>query len=133
MPIVNIRLSGEPQAATSEKVAFAVAELTHEILGKDRALTAISIVYVDPAHWFVGGQSLAKTKQSTFSLDIKVTDETNTKAEKARYVAAVFEAMKPILENLDEHSYVHVHDVRAATYGYGGKTQEHRYQKALLA
>lgn len=133
MPIVNIRLSGAPQAETSEKVAFSVAELTHEILGKDRALTAISIVYVDADHWFIGGQSLAKLQRCTFSLDIKVTDETNTKGEKARYVAAVFEAMKRLLGPLDEHSYVHVHDVRAATYGYGGKTQEHRYQKALLA
>ncbi len=133
MPIVNIRLTGTPQAETSEKVAFAIAELTHEILGKDRALTAISIVHVDPEHWFIGGQNLASLQRCTFSLDIKVTDETNTKAEKARYVAAVFDAMNRVLGDLDQHSYVHVHDVRAATYGYGGKTQEHRYQQALVA
>jgi 4-oxalocrotonate tautomerase len=29
-----------------------------------------------------------------------------------------------------EHSYVHIADVRASAYGYGGKTQEFRYQQA---
>ncbi|CAJ0772404.1 hypothetical protein R8510_02589 [Ralstonia chuxiongensis] len=62
--------------------------------------------------------------------DIKVTDETNTKAEKAQYIAEAFTAFAELLGNLHEESYIYVQDVRAAAYGYGGKTQEYRYQHA---
>jgi 4-oxalocrotonate tautomerase len=31
------------------------------------------------------------------------------------------------LGNLHEESYIYVQDVRATSYGYGGKTQEYRY------
>jgi 4-oxalocrotonate tautomerase len=36
--------------------------------------------------------------------------------------------MGELLGEVAEHSYVHVSDVRASAYGYGGKTQEFRYQ-----
>ena len=35
-----------------------------------------------------------------------------------------------LLGDLHEESYIHVQDVRAAAYGYGGRTQEWRYQHA---
>jgi phenylpyruvate tautomerase PptA (4-oxalocrotonate tautomerase family) len=60
---------------------------------------------------------------------VSITDETNTKAEKARYIAAVQAAMSELLGTVAEHSYVHVADLRASAYGYGGRTQEARYQQ----
>ena len=57
-----------------------------------------------------------------------MTDETNTKAEKARYLLAVYAAMAALLPQLHPVSYIHIVDARAATYGYGGLTQEHRWQ-----
>jgi 4-oxalocrotonate tautomerase len=36
--------------------------------------------------------------------------------------------MGELLGDVAEHSYVHIADVRASAYGYGGKTQEFRYQ-----
>jgi 4-oxalocrotonate tautomerase len=65
--------------------------------------------------------------RSSFFLEVRITDGTNTKAEKAAYVAAVFRAMGELLGSLHAESYVHVHDVRADAYGYGGLTQEHRF------
>ena len=59
---------------------------------------------------------------------VSITDETNTKAEKAAYLKAVHEAMQGLLGEVAEHSYVHVADLRASAYGYGGLTQERRYQ-----
>jgi 4-oxalocrotonate tautomerase len=32
------------------------------------------------------------------------------------------------MPNLHHESYIHVHDVRAGAYGYGGLTQEYRAQ-----
>ena len=59
---------------------------------------------------------------------VSITDETNTKHEKAEYLKAVHQAMRELLGGVAEHSYVHVADLRASAYGYGGLTQEHRYQ-----
>ena len=59
-------------------------------------------------------------------------DSTNTKDEKAAYVAAAFEGFSRLLGDLHEESYIHIQDVRADAYGYGGRTQEFRYIRAKL-
>ncbi len=71
--------------------------------------------------------------KSSFFLDIKIVDGTNTKDEKAAYVAAIFAAMADLLGDLHPESYVYVHDVRAEAYGFGGRTQEHRYIAGQLS
>jgi phenylpyruvate tautomerase PptA (4-oxalocrotonate tautomerase family) len=81
----------------------------------------------DPNDWIVGGRSLAEQGLSSFYFDIKVVDETNTKAEKAQYITAVFDAFRKILGNLHEESYIYVQYVRPTAYGFGGKTQEFAY------
>ena len=45
----------------------------------------------------------------------------------ARFIAAVFDSFERLFGPLHAESYIHVHDVRAASYGYGGRTQEWRY------
>ena len=67
--------------------------------------------------------------QPSFYLDIKVTEGTNTKNEKARYVQAVFEAMGRLLGELAPASYIVIEEVRADAWGYSGQTQEFRYIK----
>jgi len=86
--------------------------------------------YIAADSWFIGGQALAELGKSAFHLDISITDETNTKAEKARYLREVHAAMAELRGELHEVSYVHLIDARAAAYGYGGKTQEFRHQQA---
>jgi 4-oxalocrotonate tautomerase len=127
MPILNLKISA---AASPELVAAAseiLLDLTTRILRKQRELSAIAIDFVPPEHWVVGGHTLADQRKRSFYLDIKIVDGTNTKDEKAAYVAAVFEAFGRLLGDLHEESYIYVHDVRADAYGYGGRTQEHRY------
>jgi 4-oxalocrotonate tautomerase len=128
MPILNVKVCAPRTPELSERINEMLLDLTSRVLGKRRDLTAVVIDYVDPRDWFVGGKSLAELKQASFYFDVKVVDETNTKAEKARYVSEAFEAFAAILGNLHHESYVHVHDVRAAAYGFGGKTQEYRQQ-----
>ena len=133
MPIITVKVSAPPARETSQRIAATLAELTTTILGKDPNLIAIAIDHVDPEHWYVAGRSLAEHGKHSVYVDIKVTDETNTKAEKERFIGAVFAAFEQLLGDLHEESYVHVHDVRAAAYGYGGRTQEYRYQHAREA
>lgn len=127
MPILNVKVSAERSDEMTRAIAALLMEHTQTILCKDPALTAIAIAYVDPRDWIVGGKSLAEQGKSSFYFDIKVTDETNTKAEKARYISAVFDGFAALLGDLHGESYIHIEDVRAAAYGYGGRTQEWRY------
>jgi 4-oxalocrotonate tautomerase len=133
MPILDVILSGGPSAERSAAVAGALSGLTADILGKDPRVTSVAVRYVPLEHWHIGGTSLASQGKSSFFLDVRVSDGTNTKDEKARYVAAVFARMRELLGELHEESYIHVHDARADGYGYGGLTQEQRYVAGKLA
>ena len=130
MPHIVVHLSGEPDAALTRKTVDTVAELTQSVLGKQLPVIAVTVQYIAAEAWFIGGQSLASLGKSAFHLDISVTDETNTKAEKARFIQEIHASFSEILGELHECSYVHVIDARAAAYGYGGKTQEYRHQHA---
>ena len=129
MPILNVKVSAKRSPEMTRAIADILLDLTVRILHKKREVTSIAIDYIDPADWIVGGRSLAEQGRSSIYFDIKVTDETNTKDEKAQYIREAFEAFAHLLGDLHEESYIHVHDVRAAAYGYGGKTQEFRYQQ----
>ncbi|MFT4268247.1 MAG: 4-oxalocrotonate tautomerase [Xenophilus sp.] len=130
MPHIAIHLSGEPDAALARRAAEAVGDLTRRLLGKQPEVIATTVQFIPDTQWFIGGRTLAEQGASAFHLDISITDETNTKAEKARYLAAVHEAMAGLRPKLHEVSYAHVIDARAAAYGYGGRTQEFRHQQA---
>ncbi len=131
MPILNVKISGPRRNETVADVSALLLESTTTILGKKRELTAITFQFIDAEDWIIAGVALSQHRQSSFYLDIKITDETNTKQEKARYIGAVFEGMRRILGDVHEESYIHIEDARAGAYGYGGKTQEYRYQHAM--
>lgn len=128
MPILNVKISGPGNAALTREVTALLLDLTTRILGKRREVTAIVIDYIDPANWYVGGDVLAAQNKRSFYFDIKITDETNTKDEKARYLREAFAGFSRLLGEVHEESYIHIEDVRAASYGFGGKSQEFRYQ-----
>src|SRR5476649_2669560 len=115
MLILNVKVSIEKSLAAVEAVLDVLLERRSGILGKKREVTAIAIQFIDPDSWVIGGRLLSEQKKSSFYFDIKITDETNTKDEKARYISAVFEGFGRILGDLHEESYIHVEDVRAAS------------------
>ncbi len=130
MPILNVKVSAEKSPAMVRAIADMLLDLTVRLLGKKRELTAIAIDFIDPACWVVGGVPLSELNKSSFNFDIKITDEINSKDEKAAYIRAAFAGFAALLGDLHEESYIHVQDVRAAAYGYGGLTQEYRYHAA---
>jgi len=127
MPILNVKVSGKKSIEVTKQINELLLDLTHRVLGKKKEVTAIAIDYVDHDCWLVGGHLLSEQGKNSFYFDIKITDETNTKDEKARYIQEAFEGFDRILGNLHEESYIYVQDVKAASYGYGGRTQEYRY------
>ena len=126
MPILSVLVSGKPSAERSAAIAATLTGLTAEILRKDARLTSVAVQYVAPEHWVVGGDSLGMQRKASFFLDIRVTSGSNVREEKARYIAAVFARMSELLGPLHEASYVHVHDVPADAWGYGGRSQAQR-------
>jgi 4-oxalocrotonate tautomerase len=128
MPILNVKVSAPRSPELSREISDLLLDLTSRILKKKREVTAIAIDYIDPADWIVGGSSLKEQGRKSFYFDIKITDETNTKDEKAQYIREAYDGFARLLGDLHEESYIHVQDVKAAAYGYGGLTQEYRYQ-----
>ncbi len=127
MPILNLKLSTQPSTERSARIATALTDLTVELLKKKRELTAVALDHVPPGEWFIAGASVAAQGLNTFHLDIKVTEGTNTKDEKARFIGQVFAVMEGIIGPLAPASYVVVHEVRGDAWGYQGQTQEFRY------
>ena len=127
MPYLNVKLSVPPSAELSATVARGLTELTSEVLRKRAAVTAVIVDYVAPSHWFIAGQALSSSARPSFYVDIKITDSTNTKDEKALFVARVFALLDGILGGAAPESYVVAHALGADSWGYGGQTQEFRY------
>ena len=100
---------------------------TASILGKKPEVTSIDVQFASSDQWYVGGRSMREQGCTTFYLDIKVTEGNNTKAEKAEYVDKVFADFESILGAITAASYIVIHDVRADSWGFQGKTQEYRF------
>ncbi len=128
MPIIQVKYS-TPNAKPGlvPQIAAAASRLSAQHLRKNPDLTAVTVEAVPAEAWFAGGVSLAEQGKASVFLDIKIVDGTNTKDEKAAFIAAVFATMGELLGDLHRESYVYVHDVSASAYGFGGLTQERRY------
>jgi 4-oxalocrotonate tautomerase len=128
MPLITVSYSTSRETPSlKSEIAAAVSELTAKILHKDPKVTAIIVKSVEAAEWFAGGKSLAEQKLASYWIDIHVSEGTNTKDEKAAYLAAMFARMGELLGPLHEETYLHVDEVKGDAYGFGGLTQERRY------
>ncbi|MBR0698081.1 4-oxalocrotonate tautomerase family protein [Bradyrhizobium lablabi] len=128
MPLITVTYATSSETPSLKAdIAAAVSELTAKILHKDPKVTAIIVKSADTADWFAGGKSLAEQKRASYWLDIHVSEGTNTKDEKAAYLAALFERMGELLGPLHNETYAHVDEVKGDAYGFGGLTQERRY------
>ena len=127
MPYLNVKLCAPPSPETTQRIASFLTDLTASILHKKQEVTAVAVEYLPAQQWFIGGTSQAARGAATFYLDIKVTEGTNTKNEKAEYIKRVFAGFEAALGRIDPASYIVIHEVRADAWGYAGETQEYRY------
>ena len=128
MPLISVTYATHRETPSLKAgIAAAITELTAAILHKDPRVTAIIVKSVDAADWFASGKSLAEQSLASFWLDVHVSEGTNTKDEKAAYLAALVKRMGELLGPLHEESYAHVDEVKGDSYGFGGLTQERRY------
>ena len=130
MPYIHVQVSGGADDALAERIADAATQLTATLLGKRADLSAAVVDFIPSRRWRVADKVLKDGEPRAFHWMVSITDETNTKKEKAAYLAAVNKTMDELLGGAAEHSYIHVADLRGSAYGYGGLTQEYRYQHA---
>jgi len=127
MPYLNVRIAQKESSEVAEKVVSALMKRTSNLLGKKPEVTSITIDFISPELWFVGGKRISAQNAVTFYLEIKITDGTNTKNEKSEYVRNVFCDFESILGTITPASYIVIYDIRADSWGFNGKTQEYRF------
>jgi len=133
MPGITLTVSGEPDQALTSRLVADISKLTCQVLKKELDRTAMLVRYHPREQWFIAGRSLTEHGKNAFRLEVTITDETNTKAEKAKYHKAAFALLEDIIGNLHPHSSIHVIDCRASAYGYGGVTQEEYPFRQMVA
>jgi 4-oxalocrotonate tautomerase len=126
MPILTVLIGAPPSPTLARDIAEDLLHATEGVLEKRRDLTSIALQFVPPSQWTIGGDTLETLAQPTAFVEIRITDETNTRAQKSRYVAVVHELLRARLGELHPVSYVQITDVRAGAWGWGGRTQEAR-------
>lgn len=130
MPYLNVRVSLKESPELADKLVAILMAHTNTVLGKKPEVTSIDIEFVSPEKWFVGGTRVSERNAVTFYLDIKITEGTNTKAEKAKYVKEVFKDIESAIGPITPASYIVIHDVGADSWGFQGSTQEFRFIQA---
>jgi 4-oxalocrotonate tautomerase len=71
--------------------------------------------------------SLAELEAKSFHLNIKISDSTKLKGDKAKYIDAIHSALTFLLGSIHPVSYTAIHEMKADAYGYEGLTIEYKY------
>jgi 4-oxalocrotonate tautomerase len=121
MPVLNLQVLPAPGDERRRALAQGLAALSTRILGKKLPLTAV--VIDEPRHWFIANEP---PRRPTAFLEIHISAGTNTADEKASFVEAAFVELQQQLGELEEVSYVVVHEVPRGDWGWGGVTQAAR-------
>lgn len=128
MPTLTVTFASPIAGSPTRKaeIACLVTDLVERLLGKRRALAAVTVTEIAAADWWIGGRSLAESGAAAHQVVVRVTQGTNTKAEKARFVAAAHQGLIDLLGPSRPESYVIVEEIPADGWGWGGETQERR-------
>nr|CDQ33744.1 Tautomerase enzyme [Virgibacillus halodenitrificans] len=133
MPRITLTIAGQPSDELTHRVASELTQLTASLLNKPLDATMLTVDYFPKESWFIAGRSLKEWDKNSFKLEVTVTDETNTREEKAHYHRAAFDLLATLIGDVHPHSNIHIVDCRAGAYGYGGETQEYRYQHSAMS
>jgi 4-oxalocrotonate tautomerase len=126
MPIINLKVSGPEDPTLAQQLVTEISRLTKEVLNKKPEVTVVTVTFVPDHLWFVNSVSLAELKTKSFHLNIKISDSTNLKTDKARYIDAVHQSLTAILGIVHPVSYTAIQEMKADAYGYEGLTIEYK-------
>lgn len=127
MPYLRVRIATSQSSTTAQQVATMLTDLAVSKLGKNAQAAAVDVQFTDPTQWFIGGQALAATDATSFVVEIKLTEHTNSRDQLAGFIKATYDGMAALFPHVATTSYVVCQFVGADSWGYGGKTQAYRY------
>lgn len=127
MPVINLRISGEQDSALAKELALTISNLTKEVLNKKPEVTVVTVSFIANDLWFINSESLTELKTNSFHLTIKISDSTNLKEDKAKYIDAVHQALLLRLGKMHPVSYTAIEEMKADSYGYDGLTIEYKW------
>ena len=127
MPIIDLKVSGPESPALAQQLATEISRLTEVVLKKKPEVTVVTVSFVPDYLWFINAVPLAELKTKSFHLNIKISDSTNLKADKADYIEAVHKSLSSLLGSVHPVSYVVIQEMKADAYGYEGITIEYKY------
>ena len=78
MPTLQLRISPPQPAERLGLLARRLTQLSTDLLGKRREVTALVVEELWPGRWFIGGRA---PRHATALLEIRVTRGTNTEQE----------------------------------------------------
>ncbi|MCF4976285.1 MULTISPECIES: 4-oxalocrotonate tautomerase [Pseudomonas] len=129
MPAISLTISGHSNPKLVRSIIPKLTAMTCGVLDKRPEQTLVMVQFLPHELWFISKRSLSDYGRNSFRLEFTITDETNTKTQKARYQQEAFELLASEIGNVHLHSNVHVNNCRASAYGYGGMIQEYKFHQ----
>lgn len=126
MPIINLKVSGQEDPALAKELVKTISNLTKDVLNKKPEVTVVLVSFIPDYLWFINSESLTELKKRSFHLTVKISDSTNLKDDKAKYIDAIHHSLSSILEDIHPVSYTAVQEMKADAYGYEGLTIEYK-------
>ncbi len=133
MPAINLQVSGQENPALAKELVQTISSLTKEILNKKPEVTVVTVSFIPDYLWFINSESLAELKKNSFFLTIKISDSTNLKDDKAKFIEALHNSLASIISNLHPVSYAAIEEMKADAYGYEGLTIEYKIIKNKIS
>jgi 4-oxalocrotonate tautomerase len=126
MPILTLKLSDNARIQNTQTLAQGLTQLSADVLHKRADVTSVVFQRIAANDWWVGGEA---SDQVLMQLDIRITQGTNTEAEKQAFIAQAFALLPQHLaagQHMHATCYISVQELPATDWGYGGLTQQQR-------
>ena len=130
MPILTLKLSDNAHIQNTQALAQGLTQLSADVLHKRADVTSVVFQRIAANDWWVGGEA---SDQVLMQLDMRITQGTNTEAEKTAFIAQAFDLLLQHFvdgQQLHATSYISVQELPASDWGYGGLTQQQRRELA---
>jgi 4-oxalocrotonate tautomerase len=123
MPYIELKLEPTPSPEQADRLARGITDALVTVAGKRREVTAVRLSGNKAALWTIGGSACEKTSAY---VDVKITQDSNSRQEKAALIECLHRLMTDTLGELAEASYIVIHELPAENWGYAGLTQAAR-------
>lgn len=126
MPYINIRLGKSISNEEQQQLFTQTTFLMNRIMGKRKEVTVVHINTGEADGWSTNGVALCPDDPVAAYVDIKVTEGTNSDAEKAAMLSETIAMLQDVIGTVQEACYVVIDEIPATSWGYNGQSQAAR-------